>query len=99
MTGPCDELPADAAIPDDLDVTIDTLANGLTYYIRHNDRPDGRAELRLVVDADRVDGVDELEDFADQGAALQRLTIDDVRAFVARYLPADQYIEITVLPR
>jgi zinc protease len=53
----------------------------------------------LSAEVEGVDGVDELEDFADQGVVLQRLTIDDVRAFVARYLPADQYIEITVLPR
>ncbi|HWM19001.1 MAG TPA: insulinase family protein [Ilumatobacteraceae bacterium] len=46
-----------------------------------------------------VDGVAELEDFADQGLALEQLTIDDVREFVVAYLPADRYIEITVLPR
>ena len=37
--------------PTDPDVRIGTLANGLTYYIRDNDRPGGRAELRLVVNA------------------------------------------------
>ncbi len=46
-----------------------------------------------------VEGVVELEDFADQGLALSELTIDDVRRFVADYLPAEQYIEITVVPR
>ena len=30
---------------------IGTLANGLTYYVRHNDSPGGPAELRLVVNA------------------------------------------------
>jgi zinc protease len=46
-----------------------------------------------------VEGIVELEDFADQGLALNELTIDDVRRFVADYLPAEQYIQITVLPR
>ncbi len=46
-----------------------------------------------------VEGLTDLDDFADQSLALQRLTIDDVRTFVADYLPAGQYIEITVLPR
>ena len=38
-------------IPVDDDVTIGTLANGLTYYVRENFRPGSRAQLRLVVDA------------------------------------------------
>ena len=49
--GPVVDLDEAAAVPDDPDVTIGTLANGLTYYIRENDRPGGRAELRLVVNA------------------------------------------------
>jgi zinc protease len=35
----------------DPDLRTGTLPNGLTYYIRKNDRPGGSAELRLVVDA------------------------------------------------
>jgi hypothetical protein len=55
--------------------------------------------VERTVEAGTGAQVDELEDFADQGAALQRLTIDDVRAF-RRPAPASaQYIEITVLPR
>jgi zinc protease len=38
-------------LPVDPDVLVGTLDNGLTYYIRHNDSPGGRAELRLLVDA------------------------------------------------
>ena len=57
------------------------------------------AQLIEEILSAEVDGVAELEDFADQGLALQQLTIDDVRTFVAAYLPADHYIEITVLPR
>ena len=41
-----------------------TLANGLTYYIRENERPSDRLELRLVVDAGSV-----LEDDDQRGLA------------------------------
>ena len=57
------------------------------------------AQLVEEILSAEVEGVVELEDFADQGHALSELTIDDVRRFVADYLPADQYIEITVMPR
>ncbi|HDO06407.1 MAG TPA: insulinase family protein, partial [Bacteroidetes bacterium] len=35
-------------------VTIGKLANGLTYYIQHNNKPENRVELRLVVNAGSV---------------------------------------------
>ena len=41
-------------LPFDLLVRIDTLDNGLTYFIRANGRPENRAELRLVVNAGSV---------------------------------------------
>ena len=47
-------LSADATpqtIPMDPKVRVDTLANGLLYYIRENHEPEKRAELRLVVNA------------------------------------------------
>ena len=60
--------PIDAALlvelPTDPDVRIATLANGLTYYIRFNDSPGLRVELRLVVDAGSV-----LEDDEQSGGA------------------------------
>ena len=43
-----------ALIPLDPNVRIGTLDNGLTYYIRHNDRPADRAELRLAVNAGSI---------------------------------------------
>jgi zinc protease len=52
------------SVPVDPDVTIGVLANGLTYYVRHNSRPGGRAQLRLVVDAGSV-----LEDADQSGGA------------------------------
>ena len=38
-------------MPDDPDVRILTLSNGLTVYLRANDRPGGSAEMRLVINA------------------------------------------------
>jgi zinc protease len=43
---------------------VGTLSNGLRYYVRANARPQGRAELRLVVDAGSV-----LEDDDQRGLA------------------------------
>ncbi len=38
----------------DPNVTVGTLPNGLTYYVRVNKKPDARAELRLAVNAGSV---------------------------------------------
>ncbi len=47
--------PPDERVPDDAAVRTGTLDNGLRYYVRRNDNPGGKAELRLVVDAGSVD--------------------------------------------
>ncbi|UCB47393.1 MAG: insulinase family protein [Spirochaetota bacterium] len=47
-------LELDAELPIDPQITIGTLKNGLTYYIRENINPENRAELRLVVNAGSV---------------------------------------------
>ena len=47
-----------AQIHDSL-VRYDTLANGLTYYVRGNDLPAGRAELRLLVRAGSLQEADD----------------------------------------
>lgn len=39
------------AVPNDEDVAIGSLPNGLTYYVRENDAPGQRVQLRLVVRA------------------------------------------------
>ena len=44
----------DEPLPFDPAVRIDTLDNGLVYYIRVNDEPENRAELRLAVDAGSI---------------------------------------------
>ncbi|MEQ9101392.1 MAG: insulinase family protein [Imperialibacter sp.] len=51
-------------IPVDKNVKIGTLKNGMKYYIRHNDRPEDRVELRLVVNAGSI-----LEDPSQLGLA------------------------------
>ena len=55
---PNDKLPVDPKIK------IGKLANGLTYYIRQNKKPEQKVELRLVVNAGSV-----LEDEDQQGLA------------------------------
>src|SRR6187431_1456665 len=51
-------------VPVDPLITVGTLPNGLRYYIRENRQPQGRAELRLVVNAGSV-----LEDEDQRGLA------------------------------
>ena len=46
--------PLSAAIPLDAQITTGRFANGLRYYIRKNKKPEGRAELRLVVNAGSI---------------------------------------------
>ncbi len=51
-------------IPIDKDLLIGKLSNGLTYYIKHNAKPENKVELRLVVNVGSV-----LEDDDQQGLA------------------------------
>lgn len=51
-------------LPVDPQITVGQLDNGLRYYIRQNQEPAARAELRLVIDAGSV-----LEDDEQQGLA------------------------------
>jgi len=51
-------------LPFDKNVRTGKLPNGLTYYIRHNNTPEHRAELRLVIHAGSI-----LEDDDQQGLA------------------------------
>jgi len=52
------------AIPTDPQVKVGKLANGLTYYIRQNKKPEHKVELRLAVNAGSI-----LEDNDEQGLA------------------------------
>ena len=58
------EATLDQAVPVDPLITVGSLPNGLRYYIRENRQPQGRAELRLVVNAGSV-----LEDEDQRGLA------------------------------
>ena len=51
---PAGDLALDTPLPTDPNVRIDTLDNGLVYYIRANQEPENRAELRLAVDAGSI---------------------------------------------
>jgi zinc protease len=46
--------PEETTIPEDSSVLKGTLENGLTWYVRQNDLPENRAELRLVVKAGSI---------------------------------------------
>ena len=48
------QINRDQVMPVDPKVRIGRLPNGLTYYIRHNARPEKRVEMRLVVNAGSV---------------------------------------------
>ena len=41
----------DSTVPVDPLITVGNLPNGLRYYVRRNAQPQGRAELRLAVNA------------------------------------------------
>lgn len=49
--------PSDEPIENDDDVRTGTLDNGLRYYVRHNERPGGKASLRLAIRAGSVDEI------------------------------------------
>jgi zinc protease len=67
-----------ATVPLTTDVREGKLPNGLTYYIRPNSRPEGRAELRLVVNAGSI-----LEDDDQRGAAhfIEHMSFNGTRRF------------------
>ena len=58
------DIPLTATVPVDPRITVGTLPNGLRYYIRKNQQPQGRAELRLAVNAGSI-----LEDDDQRGLA------------------------------
>ena len=75
------------ALPFDPAVRVGTLDNGLRYYVRQNTEPEGRAELRLAVDAGSV-----LEDEDQRGLAhfLEHMAFNGTERFaepeLVRYL-------------
>ncbi|HEY0672623.1 MAG TPA: insulinase family protein [Longimicrobiales bacterium] len=65
-------------LPVDPSVTVGRLANGMTYYIRVNKKPEARAELRLAVNAGSV-----LEDEKQLGLAhfVEHMAFNGTRNF------------------
>jgi zinc protease len=77
-TPPAEQGAAAELLPLDPQVTSGTLENGLRYFIRHNSEPEGRAELRLVVDAGSL-----LEEENQRGLAhfLEHMAFNGTRNF------------------
>ncbi|MEO5820095.1 MAG: insulinase family protein [Vicinamibacteraceae bacterium] len=75
---PAETAPLTIPVPVDPRITVGTLPNGLRYYIRHNTKPEGRAELRLVVNAGSV-----LEDDDQRGLAhvVEHMAFNGTRHF------------------
>jgi len=70
--------PLTAVIAVDPQVRVGRLANGLQYFVRANGQPQGRAELRLVVDAGSI-----LETDAQRGLAhfVEHMAFNGTRRF------------------
>jgi zinc protease len=68
----------DQVVPVDPQITVGTLPNGMRYYIRENRLPQGRAELRLAVNAGSV-----LEDEDQRGIAhfVEHMAFNGTRSF------------------
>ena len=49
------------ALPNDPDVKVGKLENGLTYYIRHNEKPAQRAEFYLATNVGAFQEEDDQE--------------------------------------
>jgi zinc protease len=73
----------DAPVPVDPRITIGYLPNGLRYYIRANERPVQRAELRLVV---KVGSVVEAEDQRGVAHVLEHLAFNGSKHFAQQDL-------------
>jgi zinc protease len=72
------DAPLTATVPIDPRITVGTLPNGLRYYIRKNQRPQGRAELRLAVNTGSI-----LEDDDQRGLAhfVEHMAFNGTRHF------------------
>ncbi len=78
VTSGAHDAPLTATVPVDPRITVGTLANGLRYYVRANQQPQNRAELRLVVNAGSV-----LEDDDQRGLAhfVEHMAFNGTRRF------------------
>ncbi|MEC7984825.1 MAG: insulinase family protein, partial [Myxococcota bacterium] len=74
---------ADRPLPMDKSVSHGRLSNGLEYYIRHNQRPKNRAELRLVI---KVGSIVEDEDQLGLAHLVEHMAFNGSDNFKAREL-------------
>ena len=77
------EDPLAEALPVDPEVTIGTLPNGLTYYVEQNQRPQARAELRLVI---KVGSVLEDEDQIGLAHVVEHMAFNGTQRFAGNAL-------------
>ncbi len=79
------QVPLDQPIPVDSAVTIGKLDNGITYYVRENNEPESRLELRLAVNAGSI-----LEDEDQRGLAhfVEHMLFNGTRRFPKQSLIA-----------
>src|SRR5690554_2210056 len=75
-------------LPNDPNVRIGKLDNGLTYYIRHNERPEKKVDLRLVINAASILETDKHVGLAD---LLEHMVFNGTKTFpkneLINYLP------------
>jgi len=81
--GPWMSVPLDQPVPVDPRITIGYLSNGLRYYIRTNERPAARAELRLVV---KVGSVVEDQDQIGLAHVLEHMAFNGSKNFAKQDL-------------
>lgn len=84
---PADSFRLTATLPTDPAVRVGTLPNGMRYYVRRNQKPEKRAELRLVVNAGSI-----LEDNDQRGLAhfVEHMAFNGTKTFkkndIVKYL-------------
>lgn len=85
LTGAMAQLNPMQPIPADKDVRVGTLENGMTYYIRHNDKPKGQADFYILHNVGAIQ-----ENDAQQGLAhfLEHMAFNGTKN-----LPGKQLIE------
>lgn len=83
QAGVSETMKTEKTIPTDPNVITGVLENGLTYYIRNNDRPEDIVELRLVINAGSI-----LEDEDQLGLAhfMEHMNFNGTKNFKKNHL-------------
>lgn len=88
-----DDLRTNGATGDEVDVAREVIRQQVDLF--SNDQIDGEVLAVLTDPA----GNASFDEFLEQGRWVDDISADDVRDFVRVWMPADQYIEVRVLPR